>query len=102
MASAASSIASPCGLPVSWCITSASWASRRVIAPFQVCRCFSRSSKDSAPHHAASSRARSTAACTSSGVLTGWVPTTSPVRGLSDSNVVPVAVRSEVAVIGSP
>ena len=66
MASAASSIASPCGLPVSWCITSASWAIRRVIAPFQVCRCFSRSSKESAPHQAASSRARSTAACTSS------------------------------------
>ena len=99
MASAHSSIASPCGLPVSWCITSASWAMRRVIAPFQVCRCFSRSSKDSEPHHAASSRARATTARTSSSVCTGWVATTSPVRGFSDSNVL---VSVSVAVIGSP
>ena len=44
IASAASSMASPCGLPVSWCITSASWASRRVITPFQADRWRSRSS----------------------------------------------------------
>jgi len=66
MASAHSSMASPCGLPVSACISSASCAIRRVITPFQLCRCRSRSSKDSAPHHAASSRARATAARTSS------------------------------------
>ena len=33
-ARAASRVASLCGLPVSWCTTSASWAIRRVITPF--------------------------------------------------------------------
>ena len=101
MASEASRRASPCGLPVSWCMRSASWATRRVITPFQAERCRSRSSYDSADHQAAASRARATAARTSSSVCTGCVPTTSPVVGLSESNAVRPWVRSSVWVIVS-
>ena len=87
MARPASSVASLCGFPVSWCTTSASWAMRRVITPAHAVRRSARSSKVSAAHHTAASRARATVAATSSAEWIGWVPTTSPVTGLSDSNV---------------
>ena len=87
MARLASSVASLCGLPVSWCTTSASWAMRRVITPAHAVRRSARSSKVSPAHHTAASRARATFASTSSAEWTGWVPTTSPVTGLSESKV---------------
>src|SRR6478735_924996 len=89
IASPASSIASPIGLPISRRISSASSGSRWVIEVFQALRCALRSPKLSAAHHSASPRARTTAARTSSSVCTGWVPTTSPEAGSSDSKVEP-------------
>ena len=93
MARLASSVASLCGLPVSWCTTSASWAMRRVITPAHAVRRSARSSNVSPAHHTAASWARATFASTSSAVWTGWVPTTSPVTGLSESKVSRVASR---------
>ena len=101
MAIAASSVASPCGLPVSRNTRSASCANRRVITPFQVRRCSARSSKVSADHHTASSRAASTAPRTSSALATGWTPTTSPVRGSSESKVASPPESPGVSVRGS-
>ena len=94
MARLASSVASLCGLPVSWCTTSASWAIRRVITPAHDVRRSPRSAKVSPDHHTAASRARTTAAFTYSAEWTGWVPTTSPVTGLSESKVSCVPVRA--------
>src|SRR6478736_6903289 len=89
IASPASSFASPTGLPISTRISSASSGSRCVMVVFHAVRCALRSPKLRPAHHVASWRARTTAACTSSAVWTGWVPTTSPVAGFSDSNVDP-------------
>ena len=101
MASTISSWASPCGLPVSRCERSASWAMRRVITLRQVSRCSARSSKDRLPHQSTASRARATAASTSARLLTGWVPTTSPLVGSSESNVSVGAPSAPEVVVGS-
>ena len=71
---------------------------RRVITLRQVSRYSARSSNDRLPHQSTASRARATAASTSARLVTGCVPTTSPVAGSSESNVVAsVAVGSSVA-----
>jgi hypothetical protein len=87
MARTISSIASPCGLPVSACTTSASCWARRVSTPFHRVSRSARPAKPSPAHHAAAGRAAATADATSSAECTGCTPTTSSVAGLSDSNV---------------
>ena len=100
MARAISSWASAIGLPVSACESVASCAMRRVMTLRHVSRCSARSSKLSAPHHCAASRARSTARATSSGPATGWTPTTSPVAGSRDSKVSTPSAGTDADVTG--
>ena len=87
MASPISSCASPCGLPVSWCTTSASWAIRRVRTPRHWPSTSLRPSKPRPAHQPAASRARATAASTAAASSTACIPTTSPVAGLRDSSL---------------
>ena len=82
IASTISSLASPSGLPVSWCTSSDSRLRYRVRYDFQASSRSRRSFASSPAHHAAASRARCTAASTSAGPYTGKVAITSPVAGL--------------------
>src|SRR4051794_10392946 len=86
IASPHSSIAPACGLPVSWCTTSASCAIRRARIPRHLSRTSLRWSKPIPAHHSAYSRAHATAASTSSFVEIACTPTTSPVAGLRTSS----------------
>ena len=92
-----SSVASSSGLPVSSCTCRASRPMYLVRCDFQASSRSLRSSKPSPAHHAAASLARRTAAATSRSPSTGKVASTSPVAGLTDSNVSLAAPHAGVA-----
>ena len=94
-ARASSNRASSSGFPVSSEIVVASWSRRRTSAFFHSINRRARPSNPSSAHHRAASAPRATAASTAAVSCTGWVPTSSPVRG---SREVKVAAGTSVVV----
>ena len=96
--STSSITASSDGLPFSRWMRSIRSSPPRTMAPLTASRRSRRSAYERPRHHRATSRARRTAASTSSCPCTGNVPTRSPVAGLIESNVrAPVVAASIVA-----